>query len=181
LRDVILYIAVSIDGYIARVDGSVDWLDRFANDSGPDYGYTEFYDSIDTTLTGRKTHEQILGFDVPYPYQDKTNYVFSSTPIADTPHVKWGGPDAVSFVRDLKNRGREGIWLVGGAGLNSQLNDAGLIDRMIVSVMPIVLGAGIPLFRGASGPRVWQFDGSVVFETGVVQLTYERRDDHMRS
>lgn len=176
MRKVILYIAVSIDGYIADAGGSVDWLDEFATAGESDYGYSAFYESIDTTLMGRATYEQVIGFDVPFPYRDKTNYVFSSTPIRETHHATWGGSDAVSFVRDLKKPEGVGIWLIGGAGLNAALSDAGLIDRMMISVIPIALGSGISLFRGARTTPVWELRDSTVFENGVVQLSYERRD-----
>jgi dihydrofolate reductase len=76
MRKVKLFIASSLDGYIAREDGSIDWLY-----TDGDYGYMQFYNSVNTVLMGRKTYDQTLGFGIEYPYKDKKNYVFSQIPI----------------------------------------------------------------------------------------------------
>ena len=78
MRKIISYIAMSIDGKIAKANGDISWLEEIPNPNNDDYGYAEFYNSIDTTLMGRITYEQVIGFDVPFPYPDKTNYVFTS-------------------------------------------------------------------------------------------------------
>ncbi len=103
--NVILYIAASLDNYIARQDGNVDWLDypdyQLPNE---DYGYPDFYKNIGTTLMGYNTYKIVLGFDVPFPYPDKTNYVFTrSTDKQDNEFVKFISGDIVEFVRQLKN------------------------------------------------------------------------------
>ena len=176
MRKIVLYIATSIDGFIAKSDGSVEWLETIPNPTKTDYGYYEFYDSIDTTLMGNATYQQVLSFDIPFPYSGKTNYVFSRTQHADNEDVKFISKDIVEFVKELKAQVGNDVWLVGGGNLNAFFLENGLIDKMIVSVMPIVLGSGIPLF-GANAKDVevqFSLKKTTSFESGVVQLVYER-------
>lgn len=148
MREVILYIATSLDGYIADENGSVDWLEAFPNPDQVDYGYNEFYQEIDTILMGRKSYEQIMGFDVEFPFSDKKNYVFTrSTDKQGDKHAKYISADAADFVSSLKKKAGKEIWLLGGAGLNTTLLEHKLIDRMIITQTPILLGKGIPLFH----------------------------------
>lgn len=172
MKKVVLYSAVSIDGYIATRDGAVDWLDPFSTVEGPDYGYAAFYDSIDAVLLGRKTYQQILGFGSGYPYGEKMSYVFSRERIAEGRNLRWGGADAAAFVGRLKEDSGSDIWLVGGAALNGTLLGAGLIDRMIITTIPVVLGSGVPLFLGAAAIGRWGLDSTKPFSNGVVQNTY---------
>ena len=116
MRQVILYIAASLDNYIARPDGSVEWL-HLPEYSLPneDYGYGDFYKTIDTTFLGNNTYKVTHGFDIPFPYADNMNYVFSrSTNNQETEYVKFITGDIVDFVRKLKNGKGENIWLIGG-------------------------------------------------------------------
>jgi dihydrofolate reductase len=77
MRKIVLYIAASLDGKIARKDGDVKWLDEFSDPEQMDYGYNDFLNSIDTTLMGNNTYKQLLGFGIDFPYRGKTNYVFT--------------------------------------------------------------------------------------------------------
>lgn len=100
MRKVKLYIATSLDGYIARKDGALDWLDNIPHPENEDYGYQEFYDSIDTVIMGRGTYEVVLGFDVDWPYSTCTTLVMSSTydaPIT-TPNTKVVNQDLGFFM-----------------------------------------------------------------------------------
>ncbi|MFM8362476.1 MAG: dihydrofolate reductase family protein [Haliscomenobacter sp.] len=171
MRDVILFIACSLDGYIARKDGRVDWL--FHDE---DYGYSDFYDSIDATLMGKKTYLEILGMG-EFPYLDKKNYVFvrkNNPPLNRS--VEYVHGDIPAFVRKLKKEEGKDIWLVGGGQINTILLTSGDIDRMVVSVHPVVLGQGIPLFgAGIPAERWFVFEKAESFASGLVQLYYRRR------
>jgi dihydrofolate reductase len=78
MRRLILHIAISLDGKIARTNGDVDWLDAIPHEEGADYGFYEMYNNIDTTIQGNKTYQKVLSWDVPFPYKDKKNYVFTT-------------------------------------------------------------------------------------------------------
>lgn len=172
MRKVQLYIAASIDGYIARPDGGVDWLSKVEKE-GEDYGYGSFIASIDTTLMGRKTYDEVLGFGVPFPYMNTANYVFTRQERQpDNNPVQFIREDPADFVGKLREQPGGNIWLIGGGGLNTVLLNAGLIDEMILSVIPIVLGEGIPLFGGQPKETHWKVAEHQVFDTGLVQLRY---------
>src|SRR6056297_3515517 len=136
MRKVVLYIATSIDGCIARTDGTLDWLEKVDTEE-EDYGYEEFFDSIDTTLIGNTTFKQIVGFDVEFPYQGKRNLVFTRGVPEESPYATVTNQDPVELVRQLKKEEGKDIWLVGGGTLNAALLSADIIDRMIITMIPV--------------------------------------------
>ncbi|MBA7546179.1 IS1595 family transposase ISCac2 [subsurface metagenome] len=169
MRKIVLFIATSIDGFIAGKDGDTDWL--FTDG---DFGYKEFYDSIDTTLMGYNTYFFIKQFE-QFPYPDKKNYVFSRRHREpDGSPVEIVFSDVVEFARNLREQEGKNIWLVGGSQINSILLNAGLIDQMIISMHPIALGQGIKLFSAESLEKLQlKLINHKVFERGLVQLTYD--------
>ena len=172
MRRLKLYIAASLDGYIAGPNGEIDWLD-VAGDL--DYGYAEFYESIDTTLMGSLTYRVALS--VPdFPYPDKTNYVFTrSAPPPDTEHVRFVSGDIAGFVRSLKEQTGGAIWLVGGGQINTAMLNAGLIDDLVLTSFPVVLGDGIPLFAAGAAHARFETTGCEAYETGLVQWRMVKR------
>jgi len=142
LRKIKLFIASSLDGYIAKEDGSVDWLPQ-SKDSGYDY----FYKSIDTVLMGKKTYEQILTFG-KYPYKDKISYVFTRNPNQKKKdeNVEYTS-EVEEFTKELVLSSGKDIWLVGGGDIISTFLNLKFVDELILSVIPVVLGKGIPLFK----------------------------------
>lgn len=169
MRKVILFMASSLDGYIARTDGSVDWL--FTDD---DYGYRKFYDSIDATLMGHNTYKQILTFG-EFPYSDKKNFVFAKSHVARLAKVTIIKNNAVDFVRQLKEQVGKDIWLIGGCQLNDLLLTHNLIDKIILSIHPLILGRGIPLFSEGLNELPLNFVNAQTWENGLVQLTFEKQ------
>ncbi len=173
MRKIKLYIASSLDNFIASENGSIDWLF-----SDADYGYARFYDSIDTILVGRKTFEQSLTFD-EYPYTGKRVYVFTHNAKTESnkkrmPGVQYINNNILDFVRSLiKERiPNKDIWLLGGGEIASMLLNAGLVDEIILSVHPIIIGKGIPLFKNIEKRINLRLQESVPFESGLVQLRY---------
>lgn len=168
MRKVILYIAASLDSYIARKDGSIDWLTTY-NSESEDYGYNDFYPGVDVLLMGKKTYDQVIGFS-QWPYEDKQVIVFSKESVLD-PRVK-AVPEPVAYTKALKEQQGKNIWLVGGGQIISLFLTHGLIDEIILTVTPVILGSGIPLFPGVTSDIELKLLGEKPFPSGLVQVHY---------
>ncbi len=177
MRNLILYSAASIDNFIARADGDIDWLNATEYSiPDEDYGYKEFYDSIDTILMGNNTYKQLMSFNLPFPYPDKKNYVFSRTDtLEDNKNAEFVSGDIASFVQNLKEGKGSDIWLVGGGQLNTILLNNNLIDKIILTVVPVILGSGIPLFAGNSLIQKFHLMSCRSFSNGFIQLAYDKQ------
>jgi dihydrofolate reductase len=145
----IIYIACSIDGFIAKKDGNIDWLTNIPNENNSDYGFGEFISKIDGIIMGRKTFEKILEMNLEeWPY-NKPVFVLSSK-LKKIPNKLNGKVETVNdnlenIVLKLKNNGINNIYIDGGKTIQSFL-EKDLIDEMIISTISIILGEGIPLF-----------------------------------
>jgi dihydrofolate reductase len=168
MRKLIMFIATSLDGYIAGPDGEIDWLF-----SDQDYGYRDFYARIDTVIMGRKTYDLSLGFD-EYPYPETAAYVFSRTPRRPDSHAQFVADDVGAFVNQLKRQPGRDIWLVGGGQIVRECLVADAVDEFVISVHPILLGAGIPLFPAGFPKRSLALQHVQRFESGLVQTVYAR-------
>ncbi|MEI2741302.1 MAG: dihydrofolate reductase family protein [Candidatus Competibacter sp.] len=167
MNPVKLFIATSLDSYIARTDGRIDWL--FTDD---DYGYQPFYESVSAVIMGRKTYEQVLTFG-DYPYPEKPALVFSRSKAgqADS-RVRFVDGPAAARVTDLTNGLAGAIWLVGGAEIVREFMAAQLIDELILSIHPVILGGGIPLFLPSNATQSFALVSCQTFASGLVQLHY---------
>ena len=174
MRKVILSLAVSLDGYIAKPNGDVEWLKKIHNPEKLDYGFSEFYKTIDITIMGNSTYKEILGFNIPFPFQDKENFVISRTDNPNTEFVHFTS-DISTLVRNLKSKNGKDIWLIGGGQINSEFLNKGLIDELLIRIVPIVIGEGLPLFANKPDEKIFELITSEAFGTGVVQLTYRPR------
>ena len=175
-RKIIVYIASSADGYIARPDGNVDWLNR-PGTSG-DYGMKAFYRSIDTILWGRKTYEVAIrfqkagvkgaGFD-----RNVKNYVFShKLPKRPTPGIEFANEQISTFANRLRAAQGKNIWMMGGAGIIASFLDEGQIDEFIIHVIPAFIGEGIPLMQPRGRNVALVLKSVRRFADGVVRLHY---------
>ncbi len=171
MRPVILYVTMSADGFIADSDGGVGWLSGAA---GEDYGYADFYDSVDTVLLGRTTYEQILGSGGDFPYADKPVYVFASDAqvriAAD--NVTAVSDPAPEFVARLKLDDAGRIWLGGGSALATSLWNAGLVDELHLFVQPIMLGDGLPFIGKKHRRRGLELIEAKSWPADLVELHY---------
>ena len=176
-RKIIVYIATSADGFIARSDGSVDWLDR-PRPKG-DYGMGAFYKSIDTVLWGRKTCDIALDFQkkgvTGSAFDTRVkNYVFTRT-LLQSP-----APAGVEFVSEpvkafaTRLRGKKGkdIWMMGGAGIIASFLDEGEIDEFVVCMIPVLIGEGIPLIAPRHRTVELKLVSCTKYSDGVVKLHY---------
>lgn len=147
---VILYIATSLDGFIADEDGGVGWIPPAPE--GEDFGYNDFYASCSHTVQGGNTYRQVLTFG-EWPYPSTHNVVVSKTAEAAHPTVEVVNQNPMEKLRQLRDTAEKHVWLIGGGDLNGQALAAGLIDEVWQFVMPVNLGRGIPLFGGHSAPE----------------------------
>ena len=176
-RKIIVYIATSADGFIGRLDGSVDWLDR-PRPRG-NYGMGAFYKSIDTILWGRKTCDMALDFQnkgVPGSAFDTRvkNYVFTRGPLpAATPAgVEFVNEPIKAFATRLRKKKGRDIWMMGGAGIIASFLDHGEIDEFIIHVIPRFIGEGIPLIAPSRRNVPLKLISCTKFTDGVVKLHY---------
>lgn len=145
-RKLVLYIAASLDGYIATKEHNLDWL--FSVEGEGDNGYSKFYETIDTILMGRVTYDWIIEHEKgSFPYEGKRCYVFSRTKREDNEHVTFIHENIISFLTGLKSKNGRNIWLVGGGELLSTFIKEKLLDEVIITVAPRLVGEGIPLFK----------------------------------
>jgi dihydrofolate reductase len=158
--EIIYYVAASLDGYIATADGGIEWLQPFEN-AGEDYGYAQFYASVEAVLLGRVTYEKCLQFP-EWPYAGKPYWVFS----------KATGNTPAKVVGEMQARGLQRAWLVGGGKLAAVFRAEGLISEYIVSFVPVILGAGIPLFEGPGVQQKLWLTASRTYPKGIVQVRY---------
>jgi len=168
MRPLVCFIATSLDGYIAGPAGEIDWL---FNDQ--DYGYTQFVAGVDTVVMGRKTYDICLTFG-EYPYPSMPNYVWSRTRQRKNTRATFVFGDIAELLKRLKQQEGKTIWLVGGSALVGEAMTHNMLDELIVSLHPIVLGNGVPLFPRDLPKRQFQFIKSEPFNSGLVQLTYHR-------
>jgi len=172
-RKIIVYIATSADGYIARTDGSVDWLERPR--TAGDYGMKEFFKSIDTILFGRKTFDQSLKFDrksVERNLAKTRNYVFTHKPPRSKLNVTFVNEPIEDFTNGLRATPGKDIWMMGGGGIIGSFLDAGELDEFIIHVIPTFIGEGIPLIAPRHRSVELSLLSTHAYEDGVVRLHY---------
>ena len=168
MSKIILYIASSLDGFIARKNGSLDWLHTEL-----DYGYKDFLQKIGITFMGNNTYQQVLAFG-EFPYPDKTNYVFTrNTDLAKDNNVTFISGDIAGFSRELKEKSEKYIWLIGGSEIIDLFLKAGLVDELILFIMPVMIGGGIPLFLNSDTDFHLNLLDCKSYSDGMVQLKYE--------
>ncbi len=174
MRPIKLYVATSIDGYIARPNGAVDWLEEIPNPDNSDFGYYDFYKDVDTLIMGRKTYEEVLGFGVEWPYTGKEVFIVTTNPNLDTPTPDTSilSDDIIAALDELRRSNGKSIWLVGGAGLLKTCLDATLVDELIIQIIPIVLGEGIALFPSGVAEKWFELKEVQTYKGGVVSLRW---------
>ena len=176
MRKLTLFIAMSLNGKIARADGSVDWLDAVPNPEKTDYGYKEFLETVDTTIMGHTTYKQLVGWGIAFPYKDKTNFVITSdTSLSRDENVVFVSKDQVTFIRDLKQTSGKGIWLIGGGKVNTLLLNEDLIDEIRLFIMPVVIPGGIDIFQDHPVETMFKLTEQRVHLSGVVELLLASR------
>ncbi|NLL79336.1 MAG: dihydrofolate reductase [Clostridiales bacterium] len=178
MRKVILYIAMSLDGYIADQNGKVDWLNAYNDvEEGTD-SYSLLLETVDTVVMGYNTYHQIVTELSPeqWIYEELKSYVITHNKIPSNPEIMFVNNSPSDLVKKLKKESGKDIWICGGANIISQLMQEELIDRFHISVIPTILGNGIRLFEDSHNEMkldlVQTKNGS-----GIVELIYEHRSN----
>jgi len=172
-RKVIVHIATSADGYIARSDGDLQWLTSRPAPKGF-YGMNEFMKTIDTTVLGRKTYEISLGLGAQFDAKKGRTIVYSrQAPPADAPSgVEFVNGAIGPFVSRLREEAGKDIWLMGGGELIASFLDEQAIDEFVISVVPVFIGDGIPLIARRHRHVPLELHSVERFDDGLVQLHY---------
>ena len=175
MRRVTLFIAMSLDGFIADAGGGVDWLAGQGDEEGAD-SYTQFIQGIDTVVMGGRTYRQISTELSPesWPYRGLTSYVVTRRRQTAREKIIFTSEKPSELVRRLRSMDGRGIWICGGAELARQLMEEDLIDRYHLSVIPTLLGSGIRLFGALPCERRLRLVHTQVYD-GIADLVYERR------
>ena len=172
-RKLFLFIAMSLDGFIAKQDGDISFLSQVEKE-GEDYGYAKFIESVDTIVLGRKTYDKILSMGIEWPYGSREVYVLTRSLKPDSGSLHFYSGDLSDLILKLKSQKGKHIYCDGGAETVHQLLQEDLIDEVIISIIPHLLGDGIALFKGGLQEKKLQLMGATSFEKGLVQLHYIR-------
>lgn len=172
-RKVILFIAMSLDGYIARENNDISWLSIVENPN-EDYGYSTFVQDIDTVIMGRKTYEKVISFGIEFPHNGKKCYVISRTKTGYDENIEYYSENLDILISDLKSKEGKNIFVDGGAEVVNELLKLDMIDEFVISIVPIFLGSGIRLFKDGRPEQRLNLISSKEFMTGLVQLRYEK-------
>jgi len=171
-RKVILYIATSLDGYIAGPADNLDFL-SVVQKEGEDYGYHDFIKTVDTVIMGRKTYDWVMQQVTDFPHADKITFVITRTARATVGKTRFYTEDLRALVKKLKTEAGQDIFVDGGAEIVQELLKAKLIDEFVISVIPVLLGDGIKLFQDGRPEQGLQLISSKQYESGLVQLHYK--------
>lgn len=176
----VYYVAVSVDGFIADRDGGVGWLDAFGS---PEFGYDAFREQVGAVVIGRSTYDQMLTFG-PWPYAGRDGLIVTSRPLpSPPPRVRpVTAAELPAAVAELRQRTSRDVWIVGGGQTARVCLSAGLIDELELYVIPILLGAGVPLLSHHESAIPLRLLDQHVFPGGVTRLRYavERRNPSPR-
>lgn len=170
-----MYAAASMDGFIARPNGDIDWLESIAG-AVEDYGYQAFYETVDCLVMGGKTYRQMGAFP-EWPYAGKPTWVYSRSPfVPDIPAVFHADVPPCTLIERLKNEGMKHLWVLGGGEIHSLFLRERLVDEIRLFIMPLALGDGIPLFAPPIQDQKWRLADLRPWNSEVAELRYMRSD-----
>lgn len=172
-RKLILYIATSLDGYIAQTNDDLSFL-SMVEQEGQDYGYADFVKTIDAVIVGRKTYDKVISMGFDFPHADKDAYIITRAPRPNIGNVKFYTGDLKTLVEKLKAESGKNIFCDGGAEIVNELLQHNLIDEFIISIIPILVGNGTKLFKDGRPEQKLELVSVKSFDKGLTQLHYKR-------
>lgn len=177
MRKLSVFIATSLDGYIAKPNDDLSFL-KLVEKEGEDYGYAEFTDTIDTLIIGRKTYDYVLKEigSSHYDNGERDVYIITRTERPNVGKIKFYTGNLTELVLKLKNENGKNIYCDGGAEIINELLKNDLIDEFIISVVPVLLGNGTRLFKDGRPEQLLESVNVKTFETGLIQLHYKRKE-----
>lgn len=178
MRKIILYVAASLDGYMADSQKSVNWIKgQDATTEMPDT-FTPFFATVDTIIMGRTTYKQIVTELSPekWPYSGAMTYVFTHQPTTDAEGIRFTSGNPCQLVNNLRQEAGKDIWICGGADIISQLLKADLIDVFHIATIPIILGGGVRLFAETNGMMNLRLVNTINYN-GIIEAVYEREQN----
>lgn len=173
MKRVKLYIAMSLDGYISTPDGSIDFLNKVEGEG--DNGYLAFYSTIGTVVMGSLTYDWILRHARVFPYAQRSCYVMTSKERMNNANVTFTQQSPAELVAQIQEESERDIWLAGGAKLVESFLQADLVDEMIITIAPVVLGEGIPLFSEHVPMSDWKLIQTQNYNQ-FAELTYKKEE-----
>ena len=176
MRKLSLFIATSLDGYIAKPNDDLSFL-KLVEKEGEDYGYKEFTDTIDTLIIGRRTYDYVaktIGSS-HYDNGERDVYIITRTERPGAGRTTFYTGSLIELVKRLKSEKGKNIYCDGGAEVINELLKYDLIDEFIISIVPILLGNGTRLFKDGRPEQMLEFVNAKTFETGLTQLHYKRK------
>lgn len=171
-RKLIIYIAMSLDGYIATESDDLSFL-SLVEQENEDYGYGDFVKTVDTVIVGRKTYDKVLSMGYEFPHANKESYIITRTPKASIGSIQFYTGDLKVLVDKLKQQAGGHIYCDGGAQIIHELLNGKLVDELIISVIPILLGGGVRLFKDGRPAHKLELVAVKQFEKGLAQLHYK--------
>lgn len=176
MRKLIIFIATSLDGYIAKPNDDLDFL-KIVDKPGEDYGYTSFTSTVDTIILGRKTYDWVSKHGGPSHYDkgDKKVFVITRNKRPDSGNTTFYSGDFIRLVKQLKKEDGKNLYCDGGAEIIHQLLLFDLIDELIISVIPVLVGNGTRLFKDDRPEQRLELVDTKSFDTGLIQLHYKRK------
>jgi dihydrofolate reductase len=175
-RKVILYIATSLDGYIAKPNDDLGFLSMVQKD-GEDYGYTDFVNSVDTVILGRKTYDWVRKQVPVFPHADKHCYIITRTARPAIGMTEFYTGKLKELILRLRSKQGKNIFIDGGAEIINELLKENLIDEFIISVIPVLVGNGTRLFKDGRPEQKLKLITAKQFDTGLTQLHYKLADN----
>ncbi len=174
MSKLVLFIAQTLDGYIATKDGDIDWLSNHPNPDQLDYGYNAFIDNVDTIVMGRVSYEKILSFGIDWPYGAKKTFIVTKSKTYQTSTENTYIINTISqeSLAEIKKQSKQNIWLLGGGEVIKSFLGIHAVDEMLITLVPLLLGEGLRLFPEGNYTEHFDFLKAESFSNGLLNLSY---------